>query len=732
MSYFEGRQRWRSKEAKRQRSATERSASMTAIMRALVILLFGILVIQLINLQVIRGEDFQEQAEINALREIPIPANRGLIYDRDGRLVVQNAARFSATIVPGDLPDRGEATAYRMISEVIGVPVSEIEASVAAGVESLGEFNPAVIKSDLDREVVLTLIELEPHVPGLRVQIEPSRDYITGDLLAQILGYMGPISAEEYDELASEGYLYQDYLGKSGVELSYEDVLRGKPGKKLVEVDAGGRELRVISERRPIDGTNLVLTVDTELQAAVQDILAEYSVGSDNAAAAVMDVKTGELLSMVSLPTFDNNLFSGPISEEALAELIDSPGKPLVNHVISDRYPPGSTFKTIVGAAALQEGVASTGTTITSRGYINVANEFNPNVIYVYRDWAPLGVLDFYDGIAMSSNVYFYYLAGGFADEGFRGLGVEKVAEYARAFGLGSQTGIDVAGESDGFVPDADWKQATLGEAWTIGDTYNFGIGQGYVAATPIQMLRAITAIANGGTLVTPHVVSEYKDSLGNTLATQASESSTVPVDGVNLQVVGQGMRQSVTSGVARNSGVAGVAVAGKTGTAEYGAIRDDGTYETHGWFAGYAPAEDPEIAVVVFVQRGSGGNDASPAAAHIFDYYFSGGGPIYGPDDILPIPDPGPLEVLDATATPLAPGGAEPTATATPTPTPEVTAAVTPTAASTPSPDPEPTATPTTIPIESATDSPVEAPPEPTPTAAALPSERRPNGGVP
>ncbi len=727
MSYFKGRRRWRSKEAKRERTPAGRSASTAAVMRGLVILMFGILVIQLINLQVIKGEEYQEQAEINALREIPIPANRGLIYDRNGTLLVQNTARFSATIIPGDLPDRGETTAYRMISNVIGVPVSEIEAKVAEGIANQGEFSPAVIKSDLDREVALTLIELEPHVPGLSVQVEPSRNYLTGDLLSHILGYTGPISAEEYEVLADEGYLYQDYLGKSGVELSYEEVLRGKAGKKLVEVDAAGRELRVISERRPIDGTNLVLTIDIELQAAVNDILAEYSTDSDNAAVAVIDVKTGELLSMVSLPTFDNNLFSGPISADALAELIESPGKPLVNHAISDRYPPGSTFKTIVGSAALQEGIASTGTTIVSRGYINVENEFDPDVIYVYRDWAPLGVLDFYGGIAMSSNVYFYYLAGGFADEGFRGLGADRVAEYARAFGLGSPTGIDIAGESDGLVPDPDWKRETVGETWTIGDTYNFGIGQGYVAATPIQMLRAITAIANGGTLVTPHVVAEYTDSLGNTLEALTTTTATVPVDAANLQIVRDGMRQSVTSGVARNAGVSGVTVAGKTGTAEFGAIRDDGTSETHGWFVGYAPAEDPEIAVIVFVQRGSGGSDASPAGARILDYYFNGGGPIYGPGDTLPVPDPDPVDVVDATATP---GATD--APATDTPEPTATPAAEPTASPEPEPADPPAATPTETPVATPTEAPTEPPQETAPPTAALPEERRPNGGVP
>jgi penicillin-binding protein 2 len=429
-----------------------------------------------------------------------------------------------------------------------------------------------------------------------------------------------------------------------------------------------------------------------------------------------MDVKTGELLAMVSLPTFDNNVFSGPISDDALTALVESPGKPLVNHAISERYPPGSTFKTIVGSAALQEGIAYPGTTIVSHGYINVENEFDPNVVYVYKDWAPLGALDFYGGLAMSSNVYFYHLAGGVADEGFVGLGEERVAEYARAFGLGTPAGIDIPGESEGLVPDAEWKEQTLGEPWTIGDTYNFGIGQGYVAATPLQMLRAITAIANGGTLVTPHVVRAYQDSLGNTLEALSGATSTVPVDDANLQVVRTGMRQSVTSGVARNAAVSGIAVAGKTGTAEFGTQRPDGTYETHGWFAGFAPAEDPQIAVVVFVQRGSGGNDASPAAARIFDFFFRGGGPIYDPDAPVPTPQPEPTGVLGETVTPAA----EPASPAAGEPTT--------------APEPQPTEGPTAAPTEAPTLPPTEPPPEtapPTEAAAAFGYNGRRMGGV-
>jgi penicillin-binding protein 2 len=588
--------------------------------------MFGILTLQMIHMQVIKGDEYKERAAINALREMPLIPARGLIYDRNMQPLVQNSGRFSVAIVPGDLPERGEAGVYRLIEDVVQMPAAEIEARVREGIERQGEFNPAIVKQDISRDEALALIELEPHAPGLHVVVEPTRQYTTGSLLSHVLGYVGPLSAEEYAELDSASYLFQDFIGKSGVELTYERILRGKLGKKLVEVDAAGRELKTIDERRAVDGSNLVLTIDAELQKKTAEVLQEYAGESVNAAATVMDVRTGEILAMVSLPSYDNNIFSSAVSGEELTTLVDAPGKPLVNHDLSEQYAPGSTFKTIVGAAALQEGVASPGTVITSRGYITVENEFDPNVVYVYPDWRPLGALDFYGGLAMSSNVYFYYLAGGKTDEGFRGLGGDKVAQYARAFGLGEPTGIDLPGESAGLVPDGAWKAETIGEPWTLGDTYNFGIGQGYVAATPIQVLVAAAGIANGGNLLRPHVLKEVRDSHGNMLDSyETNVRQTLPIDGSYLQIVRDGMRRSVTDGVAKNATVNNVPVAGKTGTAEFGSQLANGKYATHGWFVGFAPYDNPQIAVVVFVQRGSGGNDASPAAAKIMDFYFNG-----------------------------------------------------------------------------------------------------------
>ena len=603
-----------------------RSRAVFAGLRALVILLFGILIIQLVRLQVIQGDEFAQRAEINALREVQIPSTRGLILDRQGRPLVQNGVRYSAAVVPGDLPERGEVGVYQQIERVTGVAAEEISRKVAASVVERGEFEPVVLKEDIEEDTALTLRELEPVTPGLRLLTEPTREYLSGPLLSHILGYVGSLSAEDYALLKDQGYLLNDYSGKTGVELTYESVLRGRPGKKLIEVDATGRELKVISERRPLDGSNLLLTVDLDLQKMVKETLEQYTSAGDNAAAVVMDIKSGDVLAMVSQPDFDNNVFSGPLEEKDLADLVNASGKPLVNHALAERYPPGSTFKTVVGSAALQEGIAATSTTITSRGYILVENEFNPNIVYRFKDWAALGPLDFYGGIAMSSDVYFYYLAGGKLDEGFRGLGEARVASYARAFGFGEPTGIDLPGESAGLVPDAQWKEETVGDPWVIGDTYNFGIGQGYLSVTPLQLITAVSAIGNGGKVLTPHLLREVQDNHGNVLERfERAVRRSVPVEPEYLAIVKEAMRQSVTKGVAKKAAVPGVEIAGKTGTAEFGPTRPDGSHETHGWFVGFAPYDDPQVAIVVFFQHGGGGSDAAPAAGHILDYYFHG-----------------------------------------------------------------------------------------------------------
>jgi len=623
MSFLGGDRRWRSQKPKRREDAYTPGRKFL-LLHILIVLLFAILTIQLVRMQVFQGDDYQAQAEDNRLRELQVLPMRGLIYDRNHTLLVENVGNFSAVIVPADLPAKEEAAVFARLESLLSIPAQEIAERVRERREDGNPYEALVIKDELDRDTALILKELTSYLPGVDLQVEARRNYLSGDLTAHILGYVGRISAEEYAAQKDEGYIFNDQLGKTGIELVYEDILRGKPGKKLVEVDASGRQQDVLDSRASQPGQNVVLTIDLELQRTTADVLRQFRGASDNAAAVVMDVRTGEVLAMVSLPTYDNNLFSRTLSQEELDALLSEPGKPLVNHAIAEMYAPGSSFKPIVGLAALQEGVATTSTTIVSHGYITVPNQYDPSVVYVFPDWAPLGALDFYGGISMSSDVYFYYLAGGKYDEGFQGLGEERLARYARSFGLGEPTGLDLLGESAGLVPDAKWKEQTVGEMWYVGDTYNFGIGQGYLAVTPLQLLNAVVTIANDGELLQPRLMKEILDSHGNVVAAFAKEvRGRVPVAQEHLAVVREAMLQSVTTGVARSAQVDGLAIAGKTGSAEFGPPRADGSYDTHGWFVGFAPYENPEIAVVVFVQQGSGFTNAAPAAARIFDYYF-------------------------------------------------------------------------------------------------------------
>jgi penicillin-binding protein 2 len=436
------------------------------------------------------------------------------------------------------------------------------------------------------------------------------------------------------------GYPLDARVGRSGVELTYESALRGQPGKELISAEPSGREIAQLGSVSPQPGTDLVLAIDTRLQQAVQDALRDgiqkaMPPGGVDAsgnpalaagAAVVMDVHTGEVLALVSLPTYDVSLFSGRPNEAAIDQVLNDPAKPLLHRGYMEVHAPGSIFKPLIGAAALQEGVATPSTQITSTGAITVQDIYQPGVQYVFRDWAAHGTLDFYGGIARSSDVYFYYLAGGY-DEGnihFQGLGADRVAAYARDFGLGRPTGLDLPGEADGLVPDEAWKEATVHEPWVLGDTYTYGIGQGYLTTTPIQMAVAASALANGGDNLEPRVLHGY-DRNGAVQVPPPAVRSHVPVDAANLEVVREAMRIAASPGGTAFEGKPdGIEIGGKTGTAEFGTQRPDGSYDSHGWYMGFAPYDNPQVAVVVYIEHGIGQTFAGPVAKQIFESYFS------------------------------------------------------------------------------------------------------------
>ena len=592
------------------------------VLKILLLVLFGVLALYLARMQLIQHEEYAAMAENNRLRRVPVLPARGHIFDRHGEQLVHNVPIFSAGVVPADVPDNRFLSVVAELSSITGEPPQEIADAIIEASNSDDPFTPVIVKADIDEETAFRLRELQSHLPGVEVVVESKRDYVTGPLTSLILGYVGPISKEEYAELKDEGYHLNDRLGKTGVEYTYERVLRGTPGYDIVEVDAAGRPIETVQSVEPRPGGNLVLSLDLDLQRQVTEILREGMGESENAAAVVMDVNTGEVLSMVSLPAYDNNDLTHPVNEEAYLQLLEDPAKPLINHAIAEVYAPGSTFKMVTGTAALQEGVATTSTTITSRGSISVPNEFGGGAA-VFYDWSALGTLDFYGGLAWSSDVYYYYLSGGYGD--FQGLGASRLARYAREYGLGRPTGIDLPGEAPGIVPDPEWKEETFGDPWYLGDTYNYGIGQGYLAVTPLQLLNVTATVANGGNVMVPHVVKEIVDEEGNVLRRIEPEvSHEVPISDENLAIMREAMRQAASYGTATRGASTVVETAGKTGTAEFGPRRADGEYDTHAWYTGFAPVDDPQIAVVVFLEMGEGGGaSAGPISQQIFDYYF-------------------------------------------------------------------------------------------------------------
>ena len=620
------RKRWRSEP--QETSDPRRDLQIKLwLLRLGIILAFAVLTAQLARLQLVRGDEYQRRAELNQLRIEPVIPSRGLVYDRNGVPVVENVPGFSAAVVAADIPKERQLEIVGALERMLDVPALETSLKIDAARASNDPFTPIIIKDGLDRDRAFFMREQLGELPGVQILVQPVRHYTGGAEMSHILGYTGRIDQEEYAQLKDEGYINSDYLGKAGVEAAYEDYLRGTTGQKEIEKDAIGRELRTLGETPSRPGYDLILSVDLDLQKKVTE-LTKAAAGDNQAAVVVMDVRTGEILSLVSLPEYDDNVFSGKTDEARLEQYLNDPRKPLVNHALAEQYAPGSIFKQITGSAALEEGVANPSTTITSNGFINVPNQYDPSVIYTFRDWRVLGTLDFYGGIAMSSDVYFYYLAGGYHEygENFDGLGVDRLAQYARQFGLGRKTGVDIAGEADGVVPDPQWKEETFpGDTWVLGDTYNMGIGQGFLAVTPIQMARVVAAVANGGTLLTPRIVREVRDSQGHVIVPNDPQiEGSVGVSDTNLAIVREAMRQAVQWGSANPAQSSLISIAGKTGTAEFGQRFADGSYETHGWFSGFAPADDPQIAITVFLQRGIGATHAAPLGSKILEYYLT------------------------------------------------------------------------------------------------------------
>ncbi len=593
---------------------------------------FGLMA-RLAYLQIARGDEYYALAEGNRIRLIPTPSSRGVIFDRRHEQMVKNIPKYSLITTPVDLPKKFEdrQTLLQSVFRTIDI-VAEKQATIAADLETAfkkrryASYDAIVLADDLTHEQAVELEVVSSTLPGIGLLIQEKRKYVfsgsfdekgglnTLSSLSHVLGYTGKMNADELKIFTDQGYFTDDSIGKTGLEKHYESIMHGTYGQKKIEVDALGKLVKELAIKEGKDGDNLVLTIDTSLQDAVEKIVIDrlQKEGKEKAVVILLEPDSGEILASVSHPSYDSNDFVFTRSEVLTGYFTDET-KPLLNRAIAGEYPSGSVFKPIVAAAALEEGIITPRTSVLSRGGIRINDWFFP-------DWKAggHGITDVTKALAESVNTFFYSVGGGY--ENIAGLGVDNITDYARAFGLGQVTGIDLYGEKDGFLPSREWKQKVKGEAWYIGDTYHLAIGQGDLLVTPMQVAAYVAAFANGGRLYQPHVLKSVEDEDGNVVGTiQGSLIRENMVDPDHVRTVRRGLRQAVVSGSAKEMQSIGVSSAGKTGTAQFSSDK-----EPHSWYVGFAPYDRPGIVIAVLVEEGGEGSGiALQIARDILTYYF-------------------------------------------------------------------------------------------------------------
>ncbi len=566
-------------------------------------------------LQIVQADYYKDVAENNRIRKVVIKAPRGIIKDVNGEVLARNVASFDVVFVPAYLPEKetDKKSMFQRLFSVLSVDKLEGE-----GVDfkklSRNDHNAYLIKSGIDYDSALILTERLGEFPGVHIEKTAKRKYVDGKVFSHIIGYDGKITKEELEE--EPEYLLTDNIGKDGIEYTYERFLRGEHGERRFEVDSSNNVKEELGAISPIPGDEVFLNIDAELQRKATKVLEEILEENEDAtgaALAAIDPRGGQVRALVSLPSYDNNLFSGGIEQEEFSKLISDNRYPLLNRVVSGEYPPGSIFKPIVAAIALEEKIITEHTSLNCPGKISIG-------IWDFPDWKTHGHTDVKKAIAESCDVFFYALGGGW--KSISGLGINRIKQYVELFGMGELLGIDLPGEKDGIIPDENWKFKTFGESWYIGDSYHAAIGQGHVTTTPLQMASITATIANGGTFYRPKVVREIVSA--RTKNVNKNEPELVE-EGVislaNMKIVQEGMRQTVTSGSGSGRLLDSLEVetAGKTGTAQFGT--ED---KLHSWYVSFGPYENPEIAMVVLIEGGGEGNEwAVPATKEIYRWYF-------------------------------------------------------------------------------------------------------------
>lgn len=563
-------------------------------------------------LQIWRGNFYLARAEANRLHSKMIAAERGIFYDAKMRPLVTNVPTFSLELLPGELPKDPiqEAAIIEEISKIAAVSSAEIKNTLI----DFKSFNyrAVTIKDNLDYESAVRLLTQSAELPGLSIETKTKRQYLSSEglsSLAHLLGYLGKVSKADLDK----NYLPTDYLGKSGLEKSYEEILRGWYGKQEIEVDSMGREKGIVSQEPPLPGQSLILALDLDLQRTIEESLTRQlrSGGKKRAAAIALNPQTGAILALVNLPAYDNNLFSQGLNRADYKKLIEDESRPLFSRAWSGEYPAGSVIKPLLAAAALEEKLIDDQTTFLSTGGLRVNDWF-------FSDWKAggHGLTNVVKALAESVNTFFFTIGGGYKN--FSGLGVDKILSYYKKFGLTKRLGIDLPNEAAGFLPSPDWKQKAKNERWYIGDTYNITIGQGDVLVTPLQVASYTAALANGGTLYEPHLVEALLTPEGARHKLPARALAKELVSRETLAIVNRGLGTAITQGSARDLASLPVTVAGKTGTAQWSSLKSP-----HAWFTGFAPATNPRLVLTILIEEGGEGSYAAvPVAKEVLTWW--------------------------------------------------------------------------------------------------------------
>jgi penicillin-binding protein 2 len=588
-----------------------------------VLVLFGILAVRFLYLQVVAHEHYQTLAENNRISIIPVVPNRGLILDRNGVILAHNYSAYTLEITPSKAGNLEET--INGLAAIIDIAPRDRKRFKKLFEESRN-FESLPIRSRLNDVEVAKFAANRFRFPGVEIKARLFRHYPRMELASHAIGHIGRINDADLDALEESGdlpnYKGGDHIGKLGVEQKYEKNLHGETGFQQVETDAGGRAVRVLSQRAPISGDNLYLTLDTRLQE-----VAEKAFGQFRGALVAIEPKTGEVLAFVSKPGFDPNLFIDGIDPANWDTLNNSPDKPLNNRALRGQYPPGSTFKPFMALAGLELGKRSPSYTISDPGFFTL-----PGSSHHYRDWkvGGHGSVDLHKSIVISCDTYYYGLAND--------LGPDNIFNFISRFGFGKKTGIDIEGEASGLLPSREWKMKRYKQKWYAGDTISVGIGQGYNLATPLQLAYATAILANKGVAVQPHLVRSILDGKsGQTISMPLKIAGGMPFKEENLEQVRLAMIDvTLPGGTGSRVGTgAPYLVAGKSGTAQVVAIKQNEKYvesrvaerhRDHALFIAYAPADDPKIALAIVVENGGhGGSTAGPMVRQILDYYLLG-----------------------------------------------------------------------------------------------------------